>query len=144
MKKIIKIIIAAGIVAFLLTLSIYEASGAVKNRQKEIIVEVEKKDPLTYQQRAWFGALTWCESKGNPNAVNKKDRDGTPSYGLLQFKPSTFTYFAEKYGIDGSAGYMDPKAQSLIVEQMILRNDVTWSQQFPACVKILGKPPIKK
>jgi hypothetical protein len=142
MKKIIKLVILAGVVAFLLTLSIFQASGAGTIKYVvEKPVEVEKKDILTRPQRAWLGALIWCESRGNVDALNKKDRDGTPSYGLLQFKPSTFTHYAKLYGIDGKAGYKDADTQEKIVEQMIIRGGINWSQQFPTCTKKLGTPP---
>lgn len=104
--------------------------------------EQPPKQELSYQQKVWLGALQWCESKGNPEAVNPKDRDNTPSYGLLQFKPSTFTYYQKRYGTPAGTGYMDPDAQLAIVEQMILRGDVKWSQQFPECTKKIGKPPV--
>lgn len=96
-------------------------------------------DPLSHPQRAWLGALEWCESKGKPSAINPKDRDNTPSYGILQFKPSTLAYFGKKYGITGEL--MNPDTQQAIVEQMILRGGIDWHQQFPVCSGILGKPP---
>jgi len=143
MKKTIKLVILAGVVALLLSLSIYNTAESVIVYEKvEVVKEVVKKDPLSYQQRAWLGALTWCESTGNPKAVNQKDTDGTPSYGLLQFKPGTFYGYAKIYGIDASKGYMDPDTQLAIVEQMIIRGGIKWSQQFPACTKKLGKPPV--
>ena len=96
---------------------------------------------LSYAQKAWLGSLEWCESRGQPDAVNPEDSDGTPSYGILQFKPSTFDEFAKRYGIATTTGYMDPEVQEEIVTQMILRGDVNWSRQFPACTKKLGYPP---
>lgn len=96
-------------------------------------------DPLSHPQRAWLGALEWCESKGRPQAINPKDRDNTPSYGILQFKPSTLTYFGKMYGIAGDI--MNPDTQEAIVEQMILQGGIDWHQQFPVCSGILGKPP---
>lgn len=97
---------------------------------------------LTKRQRAWMGALSWCESHHNDSAINKVDRDGTPSYGRYQFKPSTFYYFMKRYEIGTSTNYMDGDLQEKIVEQMIIRNDVKWSTQFPDCVKKLGTPPL--
>lgn len=97
---------------------------------------------LTSEQQAWLGALEWCESRGNPKAINPKDRDNTPSYGLLQFKPSTLTLFAKLYGIaTTSKGVMDPATQTAIVTQMIVRGGVDWSAQFPVCSHRLGLPP---
>lgn len=135
MKKLIWIVVLSGLLALLMALSITSTAAAK--------TQVEKpQDILTAVQRAWLGKLEFCESKGNPKALNKKDRDGTPSYGLLQFKPSTFRYYAKRYKISGTAGYKDAATQILIVEQMIIRNDVSWKQQFPMCVKKLGKPPV--
>lgn len=139
MKKRTKLALLAGAVVLLLALSITKVAG--KTKVGTIVIEVEKKDILSYQQRAWLGALTWCESGGKPGAINPNDRDNTPSYGILQFKPSTFTGYAKLYGIDASKGYMDADTQLAIVEQMIVRGDVKWSQQFPACTKKLGTPP---
>lgn len=93
-------------------------------------------------QEVWLNKLVMCESTGNPNAINKVDRDGTPSYGLLQFKPSTFEYFARRYGVSGTL--MEPEAQKKIVRQMMNDRGVDWLQQFPDCVKNhIGFPPKK-
>ena len=96
---------------------------------------------LSHQQQVWLYALECCESRGDPKAVNPKDRDGTPSYGLLQFKPSSFAYFVKLYGLASTSDYMDPDMQERIVTQMILKGGIEWSHQFPACVKKLGLPP---
>lgn len=42
------------------------------------VVEMPK---LTHQQEVWIYALEFCESRGNTEAINPKDLDGTPSYG---------------------------------------------------------------
>lgn len=93
----------------------------------------------TISQEAWLAKLVQCESTGDPGAVNPKDRDGTPSYGLLQFKPSTFAMFSKAYGIEGKL--MDPDAQRAIVRRMMGDASVNWHQQFPDCVRRLGLPP---
>lgn len=41
-----------------------------------------------------------CESGLNPKALNPKDTDGLPAYGLYQFKKGTFLYFAKAANID--------------------------------------------
>lgn len=97
---------------------------------------------LSHQQTAWLGALEWCESRGNPKAINPKDRDNTPSYGILQFKPSTFSLFATLYGLSSTTDYMDPDAQEAIVKQMILQGGIRWNYQFPACTAMIGTPPL--
>ena len=96
---------------------------------------------LASEQEAWLDDLVQCESRGNAAAINPKDRDGTPSYGLLQFKPSTFAEFSKAYGIGDPAEYMDPEAQKEIVLRMMRDPSVRWSVQFPVCVSILGNPP---
>lgn len=96
---------------------------------------------LSDRQAVWLDALIWCESKDIPVAINPKDRDGTPSYGLLQFKPETLALFEKKYGITGDL--MSSSTQKAIVTQMILQGGINWGHQFPDCVKRLGTPPSK-
>lgn len=105
----------------------------------EHIVDVNKMVG-TADQEAWLKRLEMCESTGNPNAINPNDLDNTPSYGLLQFKPSTFAAFSKAYGIKGEL--MDPDAQRAIVRRMMRDKSVNWHQQFPACVRALGLPPL--
>lgn len=94
---------------------------------------------ITERQRVWLDALVWCESGATASAVNEKDVDGTPSYGWLQFKPSTLAEFEKAYGIKGDL--MSSTTQEAIVEQMIARGGVDWRHQFPDCVRKLGLPP---
>ena len=46
-------------------------------------------------------AIMECESKGNPNAINRDDAKitGYPSIGLYQFQWKTWQVFAEKYKV---------------------------------------------
>ncbi len=97
--------------------------------------------PLASTQEEWLAKLEHCESRGDPAAVNPKDRDGTPSYGLLQFKPSTFALYARAYGMASTTNYMDPEAQRAIVKRMMRDPSVNWHIQFPDCVRRLGLPP---
>lgn len=106
--------------------------------------EVAPVSPLDSAQQAWLGRLEQCESGGNPSAINPRDLDGTPSYGLLQFKPGTYYEFSKLYGLSTSTNYMDAPQQQEIVEQMIVRGGVDWHQQFPACTKRLGLPPVNQ
>jgi len=103
----------------------------------------KKPEPVTTRSETtreqWLADLIACESRGNPDAINPKDRDGTPSYGLLQFKPSTFEMFSKAYKIEGEL--MDPEAQKAIVIRMMDDKSVVWENQFPACVRKLGRPP---
>ena len=127
-------------VVFVLFLLIGAAHNtAVKESKKVEKIEQPPVVTLTRPQRAWLGALEWCESRGVATAVNPKDRDNTPSYGLLHFKPSTLALFEKQYGITGDI--MNPDTQEKIVEQMILRGGIDWHQQFPECTRKLGLPP---
>lgn len=94
---------------------------------------------LIAERSAWLDQLAQCESSGNPSAVNPSDVDGTPSYGLLQFKPQTFLMYKERYGITGEL--MDPQAQRAIVWRMFDDPLVVWEREFPACVRKIGPPP---
>lgn len=92
---------------------------------------------ITHQQEVWLHALEWCESHGNPKAINKVDRDGTPSYGAWQFKPQTFATLSKKYGVVGDI--MDEEAQRQVVIGMLLdksiSNDELRYHQFPDCIQ---------
>lgn len=105
-------------------------------------------DSLSHQQQVWLGALEWCESKGTPSMINPNDVDNTPSYYSFQFKPSTFKYYGEKYGVinEGlsdkvlSEKLKDHFLQREIVSNMINDKSVNMRKQFPACVRSLGLP----
>ena len=114
-----------------------------------VIVE-EPKPQLTHRQQVWVYVLEWCESGGNTTAVNKIDRDGTPSYYSFQFKPGTFRYYGELYGVIqkglSETELMEKlksyELQRSIVEQMVLNRDkIAWTKQFPDCIKKYGLPP---
>lgn len=49
---------------------------------------------------AIIARLVWCESRGNPKAINKHDPI-TASIGLLQFKESTFKAYSKLYSFTG-------------------------------------------
>lgn len=65
-----------------------EASYIVKEPEP-VIVYVEK-PMLSAAQVIWLARLMNCESGIKANAVNPNDLDNTPSWGILQFKDSTF------------------------------------------------------
>ena len=91
----------------------------------EIIHQAPTSTPLTVKlkvedaQEAWLQKLIHCESRGVPTAINPVDLDGTPSYGLLQFKPSTFTGYRKQYQLP-EAELMDPEAQKETVRHLSL------------------------
>lgn len=105
------------------------------------VVPTTTKPQLNHKQEVWLNVLEWCESRGDPSAVNEVDRDGTASYGAFQFKPSTLEYYADRYGV-ATTTLMDYETQRAVVKQMILhRDEINWHQQFPDCVKKFGLPP---
>lgn len=106
-------------------------------------VEVTRVTSLTSQQVIWLAKLMQCESGIKASAINPRDLDNTPSYGLLQFKPSTYAYYAKKYGVASTTDYMNPEGQVTIITQWILQGGINWHQQFPDCVSKLGIPPQK-
>jgi len=71
-----------------------------KNEMKKIppeeLIEIENQ-----KINQLFEELVMCESSNNELAINRKDSDGTASFGLLQWKPETFRRLAVKYGIIG-------------------------------------------
>lgn len=137
-KTLVIIVLVATLLAFVST---------VESKTEYIIEEVtntvtvyETKE-LSPAQVIWLAKLMNCESGIKTTAINPNDLDNTPSYGLLQFKPSTFSAFTAKYDIE-SDDYMDANAQVEIVMHWILNpGEVRWEGQFPACVKKLGLPP---
>lgn len=96
---------------------------------------------LSPAQIIWLARLMDCESNIKSLAVNPNDLDNTPSFGILQFKPSTYAWGAKTAGLASTTDYMNPEGQVAIVEHWILNGGVRWSSQFPACVKKLGNPP---
>lgn len=155
-----KIILVLALVAILAPL---QASHEGAEEEIQIAEAVPEKPSETIrawtEEEEWLERLVMCESSGNPEAINEEDLDGTPSYGLLQFKPSTFWMFAEAYGIvhrqyepdtaympDMSIGswydvMMAPEYQRAIVRRMMRDPSVKWENQFPGCVRKLGLPP---
>lgn len=104
---------------------------------------------LSHQQEVWLYVLEWCECRGNHEAINQVDRDGTPSYYAFQFKPGTFRGYGEQYGVIPKglthAELMEAlksyELQREIVSYMILDPSINWYQQFPDCVRKNGLPP---
>jgi hypothetical protein len=137
--------------AYVLTVETAQVETAVTEEVK-LQVETKKRYIPTQAQSTWLSSLEWCESKGIPTAINKMDRDGTPSYGALQFKPSTLKYYALKYELltmeyldtdeKVMAKVMDRDIQRAIVTEMIGDKSTRWNQQFPDCTKrFVGLPP---
>lgn len=86
--------------------------------------------------------LIWCESRANGGAVNKIDLDGTPSYGLLQFKPLTLWDWATKHKILDieKAEIMNVIFDGQVQIDAFLaeyeengQKEAWWKQNFPGC-----------
>lgn len=147
MKKLDTLILASPIIlAFILLVTIKPSAQGV---------EPEQVPPplLTHEQEVWLHALQWCESHGNGEAINKVDKDGTPSYYWYQFKPGTFRGYGEKYLLI-EIGKTDEEIMELmknyeltysIMERMVADPTITAKQWryslFPGCTAKLGTPP---
>lgn len=149
MKKIAIKLAIIGIIVISLVIAIVSIAKATAPKQHQtpkidLVAAVKvNTDPntLDHPQKAWLGVIEWCESGGKPGSVNPKDKDGTPSYGILQFKPSTFFGYAKRYGVPVT-DYMNPDQQEAIMTQLILHSkDIDWHQQFPGCTAKNGPPP---
>ncbi|MCM8808512.1 MAG: hypothetical protein NC926_11375 [Candidatus Omnitrophica bacterium] len=92
-KKLILILI---LIFLVLTLFISN-SLKIKNKNLEQLKDIEEQEIINKK----FEELINCESSNNELAINRKDSDGTASFGLLQWKPETFRRLAVKYGIIG-------------------------------------------
>ncbi len=98
----------------------------------------------------WLKAMARCESTNNPLAVNEVDLDGTPSYGLYQFKTGTFRHYVQKYNLFGWQDWApaewrkaiwNGEYQEMLVRQMVRDDDVDLRHEFPGCTRKLGLPP---
>lgn len=162
--KIQNIIALAILIALALILGTNVAHSHVKKMEVIPILEIKPIEPIepiaepiplpprfSHQQETWIAALEWCESRADNTAVNWYDKDGTASYYAFQFKPGTLRYFGEKYGVI-EKGKTDAEIMQLlkvyaiqraIVEYMVEDPGTRWESQFPGCVRLLGRPPLK-
>ena len=107
-------------------------------------VVYEKQKTLSPAQVIWLAKLMQCESGIKASALNPNDLDNTPSYGILQFKPSTYISAAIGLGLASTTDFKNPEGQVAIVTHWILEGGIEWTTQFPACVAKLGLPPANK
>lgn len=142
------IVILTAIILSLATARVLEGRAIPVAEAEPVKVEI-----ITHRQKVWLGALEWCESQGHGDAINKVDKDGTPSYYWLQFKPGTFRGYGEKYLLI-EKGKSDEEIMELmknyeltidIMEHMIADPEITAKQWryslFPGCTAKLGTPP---
>jgi hypothetical protein len=73
--------------------------------------------PYTETYGSLIDKIAFCESSNNPEAVNWND-NGSPSWGLLQFKETTFQHFCvNKYNLPNDI--MDGDIQRECADRMI-------------------------
>lgn len=138
------------VIVWVMILAIGFAAGATTKNVETKIVKSFVEEHLTARQRAWIGALEWCESRGGGlDTINWHDKDGTPSYYWFQFKPATFKAYGEKYKLipegltlGGIMLAMEEHETMLrIVATMVTDPEVKWANEFPGCYAKLGVPP---
>ncbi len=98
----------------------------------------------------WLDKLFYCESSNNPNAINKKDSDGKPAYGLGQYKLGTFLSLSKKYNVypdltvDMVHAYaMDGEKSYHLTKEVMMQNPKE-AGQWGCTKKIGGYPPTKE
>lgn len=138
--KIKYIVAIAVITAILTTIAVIPKLA----KGSEVLTVTVVQPRLSPAQIIWLARLMQCESGIRANAVNPNDLDNTPSYGILQFKPSTFYGGVKAFGLSTTTPYTDAETQVAIVEQWILLGGVRWEHQFPGCTSKLGTPPQNK
>lgn len=106
----------------------------------------------TTKQDKWISDLMYCESRNDTLAVNPKDLDGTASYSLFQWKPSTFKAYVKKYDLfdwqtwekaDWWNAMFSDYHQMTVIQYMINDLSIKWNKEFPWCVKKIGLPLTK-
>lgn len=141
-SQIIILAVVTAIVATLLVLpTVVMSTPEDVPRETPLFVVQEAKPALSPAQVIWLARLMQCESGLKAGAINPNDLDNTPSYGILQFKPSTFIGAAIALKLASTTDYMNPELQVAIVTHWVLHGGIDWTQQFPACVEKLGLPP---
>jgi hypothetical protein len=152
MKKI-TLYTALAVTAFLVTLAVAlptHSAGEILEATSTVS-ELPAVPKVDRRLEVWLSALEWCESRGIPEAINAKDRDGTPSYYSFQFKPSTFILFGKQYGLITSTSTKDARLDRemrdteltrAIVRRMARDPEVNMYNQFPDCIsRKIGPPP---
>ena len=155
MKKIIRNAALALTIAALATISTFQAVELNKiqiNRSEKIDwseIGMHKYSP-THKQIVYRYALEFCESKGDNEAINSEDRDGTASFYAFQWKPETFKTYALRYKLlpegleiqDYQNWANDYDLEAEILNRMLNDKKVKWDQEFPDCVSNkIGYPP---
>ncbi len=105
-----------------------------------------EKDSLS----VWIEKLALCESSNNPLAVNPRDSDARPKYGLFQFDIRTWKFYIKKYNLfhyetweeaDWWNAIYSDYHQEIVLREMI-KNGVNLRKEF-GCVKKIGLIQLK-
>lgn len=124
-------------VAASLVLSVpnYAAMPTIEYLEPPPVVETKVTEPFVE-------FLVKCESGGNERAINPLDKDGFPSWGLLQFKPDTLFGYVNKYKTlpdierqEIMNVIFDGELQLRVLAEMLKDPEVDWYQEFPACYR---------
>lgn len=110
--------------------------------RQENMVEIDKEEEIN----KLFEDLVMCESSNNELAINRKDSDGTASFGLLQWKPETFRRLAIKYGVIGEKAdwnwimtlVFDRKVNKKIFAEVMRDKTENPYLLWPICCKKIG------
>lgn len=133
-----KIILIAG--AFLLiSLGVLIGNRVIAPRTMQEAAAINGYTPDRIQRIV--DALILCESQGNPRAINPLDKDGTASWGILQFKPTSLRMYGIKYGYFGekvswdwvATKLFDGELQKQIARQMITDPTIDKYNEWPVC-----------
>ena len=116
-------------------------------KKKKLFIEVKVPENLSPYTNRVLTDLLKCESGYNALALNAVDRDNTPSFGALQFKPTTWTGVLQKYydpNITPEQAFLKIFDGDLQVKVWVLwfedgvKTQAWWDNQFPDCAKKYG------
>ena len=126
-----------GLFAALSSLLIITAPQSVSEVKVEYTVTETR-----HSKQDFIDFLIQCESGGNDKAINPRDRDGSPSWGLLQFKPDTLYKYVKRYSILPSIEsqeimnvIFDGELQVRVLKEMLEDPAVDWYREFPDCYR---------
>lgn len=131
----------------ILGITIGTTPDAIKQLQSLLLeptVTTQAESPvyIPYAHQNFLNHLIDCESSGHEHAINPLDLDGTPSFGILQFKPGTLYAYIQKYKVlpDIERGEImnvifDGELQIKVAKLMIDDPQVHLWHEFPDCYK---------
>jgi hypothetical protein len=136
-----KLAAAALVLAIAILLAAASIPTAAGAEPQETLVVYVQQPSLTPAQIIWLARLMQCESGMRAEALNPFDTNGLPSRGILQFQDATFAAYTAKYEIPTTTPTHEAQVE-IVAEWLLNPGTVTWGNQFPACVRKLGEPPV--